>query len=192
MLPNLTTFIWLFNTCAGLCMHLKSADRYICFKEVACFMSLWAVVEWMCITRCGNIEDAYLQCGYLDCMIMGLVKCGKGHATLCIVLRKVVWLGGTKLCHSHGAFHAVHCGNGAVVAEVILIMNNLYRTCSSICVFVGSRNFFLNLQFFLKIQKFPGLFVASVKIRHQKNTAPDCNRNHQCFFLDKNIAIFFF
>jgi hypothetical protein len=34
MLPNLTTFIWLFNTCAVLCMHLKSADRFICFKEL--------------------------------------------------------------------------------------------------------------------------------------------------------------
>jgi len=78
MLPNLTTFIWLFNTCAGFCMHLKSADRFICFKEIASFMSLWAVVKWICIMRCGNIEDAYLQCGSLDCMIMGLVKCGKG------------------------------------------------------------------------------------------------------------------
>jgi hypothetical protein len=55
-----------------------------------------------------------------------------------------------------------------MVAEVILIMNNLYQTCSSIHVFVGS-----------------------VKIWHEKNTAPDCNGNHQCFFLDKNIGIFF-
>jgi hypothetical protein len=52
--------------------------------------------------------------------------------------------------------------------------------------------FFDNLQFLKIIQKFPGLFVASVKIRHEKNTAPDCNRNHQCFFLDKNIGSFFF
>jgi len=43
-----------------------------------------------------------------------------------------------------------------------------------------------------KNQKFPGLFVADVKIQHEKNTAPDCKRNHQCFFLDKNIWNFVF
>jgi hypothetical protein len=176
MLPNLTTFIWLFNTCAGFCMHLKSADRFICFKEVASFMSLWAVVEWIRLMRCGNIEDAYLQCGYLDCMIMGLVKCGKGHTTLCIVLRKVVWWGGTKLCHSHGAFHAVQCGDGAMVAEVMVIMNNLYRTCSSIHVFVGSRNFF-------RIYSFKKKFKILLQTATETTSV---------FFFDKNIGIFFF
>ncbi len=56
----------------------------------------------------------------------------------------------------------------------------------------GQQEFFSNLQFLKKIQKFPGLFVAGVKIWHKKNTAPDCKRNHQCFFLDKNIWNFFF
>jgi hypothetical protein len=192
MLPNLTTFIWLFNTCAGLCMHLKSADRFICFKEVASFMSLWAVVEWIRLMRCGNIEDAYLQCGYLDCMIMGLVKCGKGHATLCIVLRKVVWSGGTKLCHSPGAFHAVHCGNGAMVAEVMLIMDNLYRTCSSIHVFVGSRNFFRIYSFFKKFKNFQVFLWPVWKFGMQKILLQTARETTSVFFLTKILGIFFF
>jgi len=72
-------------------MHLKRADRfiYISFKEVASFMSA-SSCGMKTYTKCGNIEDAYLQCGYLECMIMGLVKCGEGQPTLCIVLRNVV------------------------------------------------------------------------------------------------------
>ncbi len=29
-------------------------------------------------SKCGNIEDAYLQYGYLECMYTGLVKRGEG------------------------------------------------------------------------------------------------------------------